>query len=384
MLSALLLSITLLIGYTANAALSGSYTIDASKSASSTNYTSFNDAVNDLLNGSRSSGTANGPGVSGAVTFSVAKGTYNEQVEITAVTGASSTNTITFKSSTGVKNDVVLIDTSNSSTANYLIHLDGAKNITFKNMTLSRLAVVNHANYSIVVNIENSADSNTFSGNNIYGDLSTSTYPNQYQTDIYSYISYLTASNFCYATFYNNLIKHGSYGVYWWRSVYSSTGATDSFNTFTNNVIDSNFGYYTYWNAQSNLTINNNTFRNSQYQFTIGAYIYIGANKIKIENNNISITNGGYGIYAYNLASDSFNPTRVVNNMITVSGGTNNYYGIYLNQSTYAYVLSNNVYITSTYSYGGSALTIYNYSTGSTNYDIATLKELKILKVQNG
>jgi hypothetical protein len=80
MLSALLLSITLLIGYTANAALSGSYTIDASKSASSTNYTSFNDAVNDLLNGSRSSGTANGPGVSGAVTFSVATGSYFEQV----------------------------------------------------------------------------------------------------------------------------------------------------------------------------------------------------------------------------------------------------------------------------------------------------------------
>src|SRR5438128_1622696 len=82
------------------AGLSGSYTIDKSKAASSSNYISFNDADSDLTFGVRSSGgTANGPGVSAAVTFSVADGIYLEQVTVPKIKGASKINSITFNSS---------------------------------------------------------------------------------------------------------------------------------------------------------------------------------------------------------------------------------------------------------------------------------------------
>ena len=65
---AVVLTFGLLTTTTAKAAgLSGSYTIDPTKAASSTNYTSFNDADSDLIYGSRANGaTANGAGVSGA------------------------------------------------------------------------------------------------------------------------------------------------------------------------------------------------------------------------------------------------------------------------------------------------------------------------------
>ena len=95
---------------TASAAgLSGTYTIDPTKSASSTNYTSFNDADSDLVYGSRASGgTANGPGVTGAVLFNVADGTYNESVDIPYINGVSATNTVTFQGHTGDSSKVIV------------------------------------------------------------------------------------------------------------------------------------------------------------------------------------------------------------------------------------------------------------------------------------
>ncbi len=83
--------------------LSGTYTINPSASASCTNYKTFADAVSDLLTGTRSDDNTyfNGPGVGGAVVFEVASGTYNESIELTAVTGVSATNTITFRPASG-------------------------------------------------------------------------------------------------------------------------------------------------------------------------------------------------------------------------------------------------------------------------------------------
>src|ERR1044072_515918 len=81
--------------------LSGSYTIDSSVAASTTNFKDFNSAVTYLTGpGVRTDGgPANSApfGVSGAVVFTVAAGTYTEQVVLTGqVPGTSPLNTITF------------------------------------------------------------------------------------------------------------------------------------------------------------------------------------------------------------------------------------------------------------------------------------------------
>src|SRR5688572_5671065 len=78
------------------AALSGTYTINAAGGATATNYVTFASAISDMVSGTRADGgPTNGPSVSGPVTFNVAAGTYSGQVTIPAITGASSTNTIT-------------------------------------------------------------------------------------------------------------------------------------------------------------------------------------------------------------------------------------------------------------------------------------------------
>jgi len=95
--------------------LSGTYSIDASGSG---NYTTFAAAVSDL-------GTY---GVAGAVTFNVTAATYTEKVSIGAITGASSSNTITFHGKG--RGNTVLTSTGVTLTMS-------GKYITFDGMTIS-------------------------------------------------------------------------------------------------------------------------------------------------------------------------------------------------------------------------------------------------------
>jgi hypothetical protein len=96
------LLLALFLSNAASAALSGTYTINPSAAASTSNYKTFASAVSDMVSGTRADGgTANGAGVSGAVTFNVSNGTYTEQITIPAITGASATNRITLLSASG-------------------------------------------------------------------------------------------------------------------------------------------------------------------------------------------------------------------------------------------------------------------------------------------
>jgi Right handed beta helix region/Secretion system C-terminal sorting domain/IPT/TIG domain len=82
-------------------ALSGIYTIGGV----SPNYTTFTAARNALANN----------GICGPVTFHVRPGTYNEQVALPVVTGASSINRITFEAENGDSSSVILQTTSTTS-----------------------------------------------------------------------------------------------------------------------------------------------------------------------------------------------------------------------------------------------------------------------------
>ena len=82
-----LLIISTLVAFSANAQLSGTYTIGGT----SPNYSTVTQAVDSL----------NKKGVNGAVVFRIRSGNYNAQFTIGNVNGASATNTITFKPDTG-------------------------------------------------------------------------------------------------------------------------------------------------------------------------------------------------------------------------------------------------------------------------------------------
>lgn len=123
-------------------AMNGNYTIDKSSLTGGTNFASFADAVAALNCG----------GVVGPVVIDVVPGqsTFNEQVELFEVIGASATNTITFK---GNGNLLAFTSTANASNVSTLL-LSGADYFVFDSLNMD-------GNY-LTCHLWNSADNNIF------------------------------------------------------------------------------------------------------------------------------------------------------------------------------------------------------------------------------
>lgn len=117
---------SLCLAGTASATLSGTYTINPGGTASSTNYQTLTSALSDLTAGTRADGgTPNGSGVSGPVILEL-DASYTCTTEtfplvLGAVTGASSTNTITIRPASGTSSALSLTTSASSNT----ITIDG-------------------------------------------------------------------------------------------------------------------------------------------------------------------------------------------------------------------------------------------------------------------
>ncbi|MDX1760897.1 MAG: hypothetical protein R3218_01955, partial [Christiangramia sp.] len=101
--------------------LSGTYSIGGTGS----HYSTINEAVNAL----------NTQGVNGPVVFKINSGIYYEQILIGEVAGSSSTNTITFESTSGNAEEVILTYGANNAVDNYIIHFTNASNIILRNLS---------------------------------------------------------------------------------------------------------------------------------------------------------------------------------------------------------------------------------------------------------
>ena len=96
---------------------SGTYTIPGS-------YASFTAAVTDL--------NTNGLVGDGPVIFSVANGTYNEQISINFVNNSNYTDSVIFQSASGNSSLVTITYAATGVADNYTVRLNGADYITFK------------------------------------------------------------------------------------------------------------------------------------------------------------------------------------------------------------------------------------------------------------
>jgi hypothetical protein len=123
--------------------MSGSYTIGGTNP----DFNTFKQAYDTLYS----------KGVSGAVVFNVRQGTYNQQILMNHVSGMSSTNTVTFQSDNGDSSQVILTYTPSSS-ANYVVWLNGADYFTFKQITIQATG----SQYAMPVRIESSSIYNNF------------------------------------------------------------------------------------------------------------------------------------------------------------------------------------------------------------------------------
>ena len=304
-----------------SAPLSGIYTIGGS----SPSYASFNAAVSGLLTN----------GVSGPVVFNVRPGTYNEQITITAVTGASGANTITFQSQTGNRSDVTLTYAATGTNNNWVVNLNGTSFISFNNMTLQSTGTT----YSNVVYIYNAAEHDTVKNCTVTAPPCTSVSTNQVLINLGA-----DQSNSSYHGVYNDSLINGSYGVYAIAG-YPSTYVLNYY--IENNVFLNQYAYGLYNFRALNCAIRYNTITTNS---TLGSYdgIYVGiafgdsiaSNKIvncpgngiwydngepHIFNNFVEIigTDTNYGITFTDMNEDGTTPEITYNTVLVLNTNTN-------------------------------------------------------------
>ncbi|MCB9246602.1 MAG: PKD domain-containing protein [Flavobacteriales bacterium] len=369
--------VALLVSQSGFAALSGSsYVIDAKGTASSTVYTSFTAFVEDLSTGKRSDGgTANGPGVSGAVTVTVKSGSgpYTEQIRIPAISGSSATNTITIDG-----NGETIQFNSTSSTNSHTIRFDGADYFIVKDLTVVALG----SSYGRCVHLRNASD------NNIFDNLDLRM-PNMSSTSNYNGYFLIANGNTSPTGSLgnggqNNTIRNCKTSASRGRGPYSgfgqfnpSSGSTKYINYWLNNEIKDfyYYGFYMYYTLNPQIIGNeiHNT-NNPRSGYRYGMYLYnsrqghgcvIDSNWIHDLHGGSNYTSYQYGIYSYGYYGTGSDDVVITNNKLDIdcyyyAYGIYNYG--YYSAFTGSYKINNNeVNMTYTGTSTYYQYAIYNY-----------------------
>lgn len=289
--------------------MNGFYTIDISLPTdypTGTTFNNFTDAVNALI----------ADGVDGVVTFGVEAGIYDEQILIPEIAGASATNTITFITTTSVPADVIL--QHSTPVDNWVVKLDGAKHIGFKNITFQTTATTTGKGHVIELY---GNDGILFEGNVFNGRTGVS------NADDYAVIFSAPADAaglIQNVHFINNHINDGSTAI-----LINGPGVSDrsrdviirgnTINNFIFTAID--LWGTMYIQCESNQIASAQA---STYLYGIFSITSYGSSYI---NNVILLDspNGSTGIWLwaqYGISAANLCP--VTNNMITIADGANN------------------------------------------------------------
>lgn len=292
-------------------------------------------------------------GIDSAIVFNIFPGTYNEQLDIDTVIGASATNTVTFQSVNGDTASVIVSFNAASTSNNFIVRLKGTRHFKFKNITLKSL----NQSYGRLFLFENSASYNDVEGCN----LVTGAGPYSYNSAFYS--SSTIAS---YNRIINNSISNGYYAFYF--TGVSSAGPSKG-NIISGNSFKNFYYYGAYLLYQDSIIINGNYFKNdSTSSSTYPVYMYYCSGKYEFIGNNI-ISNASstiYGLRLYYCTSTLGNEGLIANNMISLNGASNYPYGIYIYSTSYANIFHNTVLVNTATSLNSRVL--YQYSGSNLNF----------------
>ena len=305
--------------YSCNSILSGSYTIGTGGT-----FPTFAAAMVGLQN----------CGINGPVTFNILSGTYTGQITIPPISGSSSSNTVTFQSSSGSNTSVILQYASTGVTDNWVVRLNGADNIIFKNLTIK---ATSSTGFARVIEFIAGANNNRFEGNIIQGVSSASVNT----AVIYSGTSASDNDNI----FIGNKILNGIYGVYLYGSQYVRK---KGFKFFNNEITGwNNCGIYSYYS--DSIRIEQNLFQDGPASSNNDhIYLYYNDNGCKIIKNKIRGYGNGIfnGIYLANTSTTLGLPNIIANNFISqISTNINTATGIYLISANLTNVYYNSVYL---------------------------------------
>lgn len=318
--------------------MAGIYTIGSGK-----DFGSFNAAVSAL----------NSRGICAPVTFKADNGTYNEQILLGPITGASAQNTITFTSASGDSSLVKVKFNASSTANNYVLNLFGCEYVSFSKMSF---IASDTSAFSRAILISDHAAHNTIENCSLSSNPVSSSYANC----LYSEAS-------CdFNVIKNNKMTGGYYSLYMYglSSYPRSLG-----NMLSGNHISSYYYSAMYLTYQDSVFILNNFILSTQNNYSYG--IYAPTNfRVTIAGNNIQLLNTSYGmhIYLYNCNGYVDQPNMIANNFLSkINGSTSASNGIYVSGSNYVKVLYNSVNLLDSnasshgiYQTGGSAISILN------------------------
>ena len=278
--SILIYFIVSVFSYASHAQLRGVYTVDPSKSSSSTNYTTIQAALTDL----------NTKGVNGPVSIEIADGSYTEALTIKAVKGTSDTSTIIITSASNDSSKVTINYTKSATSC--VLYADGTKHLTIKNLGFN---VIDQN--GILFN--KGSDSNIISNNCFIASTATLT---SYTTGGFDISSYSLCKGL---TIDNNYFLRNVNGI----SI-SSIGKV----VIQNNVFDS-VDKVIHVNSTGDVKITNNKMIAYNYFGGCwGIYLESATSKSIVEKNIISLVANGNGMYLKNFSA------LVANNFISIDG----------------------------------------------------------------
>lgn len=312
----------------------GTYLVGASDAAK---YKTIQSAIDALQNG-----------IESAVTFLIEPGTYTEYLTIPEIDGVSAENTVTFRSQTGNREDVIIKYDTYSPQSSFLgddtqgiVNVNGADYITFSNLTLT----TGNDSYHSVVLVRNKSEHVTIDNCNIYRDLTLTTG---------KHVVYVTAKDEKtinnYFTLSNSTLTGGYIGVSVsgnWTT--KQTGAHIIGNTFEGQgaqAINISLGEK---NAIVDGNIVRKTVESSKSVWCIDLRLSEGA---QISNNYVSVnlsTTACHGIYIRDINGTAEAPEYIYNNVVDLTSAATDYssYGIYINKNVKNVVLAHNTVRTS-------------------------------------
>lgn len=300
----ILLMLTFVLGSTARAQLSGTYTIGGT----SPSYTTLSAAISDL----------NSNGVNGPVEFLVRDGSYSGSSWtgiVNNVTGLSATNTVTFRSQSGNRANVIITDNSSS---NYIFRFNGARYIYVEDMTL----VKNSTSFGRVFDFV--GQSSNIVVDNCVIQASASTSSSNAMALVHA--SGHTGSN---NSFTNCSFVNGGTFVYWWGN--STTSTSNAISFVNNNFSATNSGYwgvYTYYTRD--LVFQGNTYNRTGSGIYYSINMYYNADNFTFNDNTINASSTStlyYRIYYMNyLNINTGADVEIADNSITLNNTTGTSY----------------------------------------------------------
>lgn len=294
--------------------LSGTFTLNPALPSGGTNFTAFNEAAD----------TLEVRGICGPVVVEVVSGLYTEQVNFGEVPGASSSNTVTYRSQANDSTSVEITFTSTNSLSNYTLRLNGADHHVFEALKITK----GSSNLGRVIDIRNRATHNTIKRCHLLGDTLLGTTSNLMAT----VVSDINTGGDSYNTISANRIEGGSYGIFYKGA--TGNGLAELGSRIVDNVLIRQFYMGMELDYQDSLLVEGNQIRgNSSYSGTSmgirtnfsGPGMSLAANIIEAKGNWPT-----YGMYLSQGAGSNTFSSKVYNNAIMVgdSGVTNAVYAI--------------------------------------------------------